>query len=231
MNPVVHTRGLTVRRAGRAVLADVDFRVEAGEFVSIVGVSGAGKSTLLHALAGHLPFSGDVIVPDRIGMVFQHHAVFPWMTVEQNISFGVHGKGKEAIGDLVRISGLEQKADAYPPSLSGGERQRVAIARAIAPAPELLLMDEPFGSLDAHTRERMQSWLCDVGLARNMTVILVTHDLEEALLLSDRIVLLADGRIQRTFGGFRAKRSNDVRYSDEFVRLRREIAVCLRDKI
>lgn len=231
MNPVVQTRGLSVRRAGRVVLADVDLRAEAGEFVSIVGVSGAGKSTLLHALAGHLPFSGDVIAPDRIGMVFQHHAVFPWMTVWQNISFGVHWKEKEAIGNLVRISGLQHKADAYPSSLSGGERQRVAVARAIAPAPDLLLMDEPFGSLDARTREHMQSWLRYVGLAQNMTVILVTHDLEEALLLSDRIVLLSDGRIQRTFGGFRATRMNDIRYSDDFVRLRREISGCLRDKI
>lgn len=228
MNPVIQINGLCVYRERGAVLVDVDFQAQAGEFVSIVGVSGVGKSTLLHALAGHLPCTGRVVVPNGIGMVFQHHAVFPWMTVAQNISFGLEEGAKEAVQSLLAVAGLESKADAYPASLSGGERQRVAVARAVAHAPDVLLMDEPFGSLDAHTRERMQGWLREVCADRGTTVVLVTHDIEEALVLSDRIIILADGRMKRTFVGFPAtSRTDGMRYSDRFVRLRSEIAGCL----
>ena len=228
MNPVIQTNGLCVYRERGAVLVNVDFHAQAGEFVSIVGVSGAGKSTLLHALAGHLPCTGRVVVPNRIGMVFQHHAVFPWMTVEQNISFGLGEGAKETVQSLLAVAGLESKADAYPVSLSGGERQRVAVARAVAHAPDVLLMDEPFGSLDAHTREHMQEWLREVCADRGTTVVLVTHDIEEALVLSDRIIILADGRMKRTFDGFRsALWADNMRYSDRLVRFRHEIAGCL----
>lgn len=206
MNELIETHRLTVARDNRTVLSDINLRIAAGEFVAVVGKSGAGKSTLLHALAGHLPYSGTVSVPRSIGMVFQHYTLFPWMTVERNVAFGLLMNREEKskwIRECLQMAELEEKAHAYPGALSGGQRQRVAIARAIAHRPEVLLMDEPFGSLDAHTREQMQCWLRSVRQVHKTTVLLVTHSIEEALVLADRILVLREGRIAEEFRGFR----------------------------
>src|SRR4051812_38297547 len=193
-------------------LRDISFDVHRREFVCIVGASGCGKSTLARILAG-LDFQtrGEVLLDGRPvtgpghdrGMVFQGYSLFPWLTVKRNVMFGprMSGKGKVEAESRARewlaLVGLEKFADAYPHQLSGGMRQRVAIARALANEPRILLMDEPFGALDAQTRAGMQNHLIRIWDAADLTVLFITHDLEEAVYLSDRIVVLAahPGRI------------------------------------
>ncbi|HRH94004.1 MAG TPA: ATP-binding cassette domain-containing protein, partial [Candidatus Peribacteria bacterium] len=179
-------------------------------------------------LAGHLPHTGSVRTGGKIGMVFQQHAVFPWMTVRQNVAFGLPRGEHAAVEQALGLAGLTNRRDAYPHELSGGQVQRIAIARALARAPDVLLMDEPFGALDACTREQMQHWLLSVLDAVRPAVVLVTHSVEEALLLSDRILLLRDGRIAEEFTvPFRRPHPADVVYSPEFTALRRTITEAL----
>jgi len=188
-------------------LTDVSFDVDHGEFVSIVGPSGSGKSTVFRIIAGlEAPTDGSVLVdgdpvsepgPDR-GMVFQDDALFPWRTVAGNVSYGLEEVGPpegyttdERIGYCLQLVGLEDKADAYPKELSGGQRQRVGIARALAVDPPILLMDEPFGSVDARTKASLHQELLDIWAQTEKTICFVTHDIEEAVYLSDRIVVFS----------------------------------------
>jgi NitT/TauT family transport system ATP-binding protein len=194
-------------------LRDVSFDVHRREFVCIVGASGCGKSTLARILAGlDLQTRGEMLLDgkpvagpghDR-GMVFQGYSLFPWLTVKRNVMFGprMSGKGSDEAESRARewlaLVGLEKFADAYPHQLSGGMRQRVAIARALANQPRILLMDEPFGALDAQTRARMQTHLLDIWRNVDITVVFITHDLDEAIYLADRILVLKPhpGRVQ-----------------------------------
>ena len=194
-------------------LRDVVFDVAHGEFVSIVGPSGSGKSTMFRIIAGlEAPTEGAVLVdgspvtepgPDR-GMVFQGDALFPWRTVAGNVAYGLEEVGApdgfttaERIDYCLDLVGLAEKADAYPKELSGGQRQRVGIARALAVDPPILLMDEPFGSVDARTKASLHRELLDIWAATEKTICFVTHDIEEAVYLSDRIVVFstAPGRV------------------------------------
>ncbi|HLZ05344.1 MAG TPA: ABC transporter ATP-binding protein [Bradyrhizobium sp.] len=194
---------------GQVIAVDrISFNVSQGEFVSIVGPSGCGKSTVLNTLAGlETPFEGEVLVDGRpltsprpeIGMVFQQPHLFPWKSVRKNIAHGPRARGKSAaearqIADgLIEMIGLTKFAAAYPHTLSGGMQQRVAIARALANQPRVLLMDEPFGALDAQTRAVMQDNLLELRGRINATVVFVTHDIDEAILLSDRVVIMSAG--------------------------------------
>jgi NitT/TauT family transport system ATP-binding protein len=194
---------------GQVVAVDrVSFGVAPGEFVSIVGPSGCGKSTVLNTLAGlETPFEGEVVIEGRpmvaprpdVGMVFQQPHLFPWKSVRKNIAHGPRALGKPAaeataIADrLIEMIGLTKFADAYPHTLSGGMQQRVAIARALANQPRLLLMDEPFGALDAQTRAVMQDNLLALRDRINATIVFVTHDIDEAILLSDRVLIMSAG--------------------------------------
>jgi len=193
-------------------LSRVSFEVRKREFISVIGPSGCGKSTLIRILAGlDYPTSGVVRLDglavqgpgaDR-GMVFQAYTLFPWLTVKKNVMFGLKMKGIAAASaerqalDWLEVVGLHDAADKYPGQLSGGMKQRVAIARALANQPRILLMDEPFGALDAQTRCSMQAHLLKIWDAVDVTVLFITHDLEEAVYLSDRIVVLGanPGRI------------------------------------
>jgi len=186
-------------------LKGVSFNVHHREFLSVIGPSGCGKSTLIRILAGlETLTSGSVKVdgnpvkgpgPDR-GMVFQGYTLFPWLTVKSNVMFGLQMTGSASIyaeqeaRQWISLVGLEKFEDAYPHELSGGMKQRVAIARALANKPKILLMDEPFGALDAQTRSNMQSYLLKIWEAVDVTILFITHDLDEAVYLSDRILVL-----------------------------------------
>lgn len=195
-------------------LEDVDFGVEEGEFVCLVGPSGCGKTTLFRIIAGlESPTEGTVFLDgdpidgpgSELGIVFQEYHLFPWRTVRGNVSFGLEKNGTPAdertqrVEYLIDLVGLEGFADSYPRDLSGGMKQRVALARALALEPELLLMDEPFGAVDAQTRKMLQEELLDIWRETNKTVLFVTHDVEEAIKLGDRVVVMAKepGRIQQ----------------------------------
>ncbi|KTG10575.1 nitrate ABC transporter ATP-binding protein [Haloprofundus marisrubri] len=197
-------------------LEDVSFSVPEGEFCCVVGPSGCGKTTLLRAIAGLDDLdSGSVLVDDDPvtgpgldrGMVFQEYALFPWRTVRGNIRFGLDRPACDCadcegrVRELVDLVGLDDFEDAYPKELSGGMKQRVGIARALAPDPEILLMDEPFASVDARTRDRLHAELLDIWAQTEQTVVFVTHDIDEAVTLADRVVVMGTdpGTVQSTF--------------------------------
>jgi NitT/TauT family transport system ATP-binding protein len=226
--PHVSVRGLTVRYGSTEVLRGIDFAVNQGEFVAVVGKSGHGKSTMLYALAGFMEHDGEIAVPAEIGFVFQHYAVFPWLTVRGNIEFGLHGTEKKArraiVDHFLEIMDLTPEATKYPSQLSGGQAQRVALARALAPDPELILMDEPFGALDFFTRERMQALLLQIWDRRHKTVLFVTHSIEEALFLADRVIVLGNGAKRGEYQvPFDRPRTEDLKFTSEFVTLKRTI--------
>jgi NitT/TauT family transport system ATP-binding protein len=201
---------------GREViaLADINLQVAHGELCCLLGPSGCGKSTLLNAIAGFSPpTAGQVLVdgqevegpgPER-GMVFQEYALFPWMTVAQNVGFGLEIKHqdratiREKIQELLALFGVEEFHDRFPKDLSGGMRQRVALARVLAIDPPILLMDEPFGALDALTRRNLQDELLRIWSRFRKTIVFVTHNIEEAIYLADRVLVMTyrPGRIKR----------------------------------
>ena len=210
----------TKRFGDTVVLDSIDLAVESGEFVAVLGRSGSGKSTLLRVLAGLESLSsGTVSWPaggerPHIGVVFQDALLLPWLTVQGNVSyakrFAHRRKGFDAdyAAELMRRFGVDGLADRYPDQLSGGQAQRVAILRAVATRPQVLLLDEPFSALDPATRADLQQWLTTLTTELGVTVLLVTHDVEEALALAQRVVLLADGgRIQRQWRLSEADRS------------------------
>lgn len=197
------------------VLQDIHLTIAPGEFVSIVGSSGCGKSTLLRLIIGlEGDYQGDILLDgQRIvgtslnrGIVFQEHRLFPWLTVEENVGVGLLNSGqhgiiqRRAIQQHIELVGLQGFEKAYPYQLSGGMSQRVAIARALVNRPDVLLLDEPFGALDAMTRAHLQQELHDIWRKEGITMILVTHDVEEAVYLGDRVVVMEPrpGRIRRT---------------------------------
>jgi NitT/TauT family transport system ATP-binding protein len=212
---------ITIQNVSRSyestqALDDVSFSVSEGEFCCVVGPSGCGKTTLLRAIAGlDDPDGGSILVGgepvtgpglDR-GMVFQEYALFPWRTVRGNIRFGLDRPACDCpdcearVQELIDLVGLDGFEGAYPKELSGGMKQRVGIARALAPDPEIILMDEPFGSVDARTRDRLHAELLDIWTQTGQTVVFVTHDIDEAVTLADRVVVMdADpGTVQSTF--------------------------------
>lgn len=223
-------------------------RVRPGEFVCLLGPSGCGKSTLMNSIAGFVPPTrGDVTVdgeavtepgPDR-GMVFQQHSLFPWKTVKENVAFGplMAGVGQNEANGVARtflsLVGLAAFENAYPNTLSGGMQQRVGIARALANYPSVLLMDEPFGALDAQTRIMMQENLLDIWREFRNTVVFVTHDIDEAVFLSDRIVVMSasPGRIIADISvNLPRPREQALLTSPEFMALKRQCLDLIRQE-
>jgi ABC-type nitrate/sulfonate/bicarbonate transport system ATPase subunit len=234
------TKGFAARdRTNQRTLAldDVSFSVAAGEFVSIVGPSACGKSTLLRLIAGlDFPNSGELRVGAEVisganaerGLVFQDPNLFPWLTVRRNIRSGLVALGvvrerNHEVDDFIRLVGLEGFADVYPHHLSGGMAQRVALARALITHPKVLLLDEPLGALDAFTRMKMQDEVLRMWQAHLTTMLLVTHDIDEAIYMSDRIFIMTPrpGRIDRVIP-LDIERPRDRSHPD-FLRLRSEI--------
>jgi ABC-type nitrate/sulfonate/bicarbonate transport system ATPase subunit len=244
--------GLTVDAVGKifpgrrraepvAALDGIDMHVDVGEMVCIVGASGCGKSTLLNiaggletATSGEVRVGGDLVVgpgPDR-GMVFQAYSLFPWKSVAENIAFGLECGGwakadkRARVGELLGIMGLADVARLRPGQLSGGMRQRVAIARALAPEPDVLLLDEPFGALDAQTKRSMHEFLLQVRHRTGCTVLMVTHDVSEALYLSQRVYVLSSrpGRvIEEITVPLPGSRGPAIRRDQRFLDVRDEI--------
>lgn len=188
--------GLDTRLGGRDILRDIDLRVAPGEFLSVVGRSGSGKSTLLRVLAGLQPPSrGELSVGAEPIIMFQEPRLLPWRSVIQNISLGLDQPDpSEAMGVLEQV-GLADRAHDYPTVLSGGQRQRVSLARALMHRPRLMLLDEPFGALDALTRISAQKLVEALWLKHAFTAVLVTHDVDEAVLLGDHVLVINEGRI------------------------------------
>jgi len=195
--PAVVVNGLRRAYGDRIVIDNLDLRIERGEFVALLGESGCGKTTLLRALAGLDPIQGGrIAAPRRPAVVFQEHRLLPWDTLWRNVSLGLNlpdarGRAAAALAEV----GLGDRLDDWPRNLSGGQAQRVALARALVQQPELLLLDEPFAALDALTRIRMHQLVRELVAKHRPGVLLVTHDVDEAIALADRILVMRDGRI------------------------------------
>lgn len=201
-SPVVKVSGLHRAFGPQQVLCDLDLHIDDGEFVAMLGRSGSGKSTLLRVLAGlDDQVTGSVVVPRSRAVVFQNPRLLPWRRALANVTFALPDAGPDAPSrtDRGRAAldevGLADKVKAWPLSLSGGEAQRVSLARALVREPDLLLLDEPFGALDALTRLKMYRLLHELWARRHMAVLHVTHDVDEAILLADRVVVLSEGRV------------------------------------
>ena len=210
--PEIEIRGVTksyeTREGSFLALEEVNLDVEKNEFICVVGPSGCGKTTLMNIIAGlNPPSTGTVKVRGEVvtgpgkgkGVVFQQYALYPWLTVEKNVEFGLRMKGvdkkkrREIAQKYIKIVGLERFAKSYPKELSGGMKQRVAIARAYTTGPEVLLMDEPFGALDAQTRAQLQENLLNTWQQEKKTCFFITHDVEEAVLLSTKVIIMSAG--------------------------------------
>jgi NitT/TauT family transport system ATP-binding protein len=242
MITVDHVRKVfPLKGADFVALGDVSLKLDDNEFVTVVGPSGCGKTTLMNILAGlETPSGGQALVngqaitgpgPDR-GVIFQQYALFPWLTVRKNVEFGLRTAGvgraerKKIADHFIELVGLEQFADALPKTLSGGMKQRVAIARAYAVNPSILLMDEPFGAVDALTRVRLQEQLLQTWSQEKRTVVFITHDVDEAVFLANRVVVMAarPGRIVETIDvGLPYPRTEEVRLSAAFTALRNRV--------
>jgi NitT/TauT family transport system ATP-binding protein len=244
---LTHTYGTGAK--AHLALKDITFQVAAGELVSIVGPSGCGKTTLLRTMAGlmrptggELSFLGDRItsVPEGLAMVFQDYrgSLFPWLTVEGNVRFPLRrlGLGKaeldERVAESLSAVGLSGFEDRFPPQLSGGMQQRVAIARALAYRPQILLMDEPFASVDAQTREDLEDLVLSVKKRFNMTILFVTHDIDESVYLADRVVVLSKPPtfVVTTLDIPLSENRDQIETKEdpEFIRLRGEVARLIR---
>lgn len=234
------------RRGSLTILKDINLYVEKGEFVCVVGPSGSGKSTLLRLIAGlERPTSGEISVDgDRVfspgsdrGMVFQNYTLYPWMNVTDNIGFGLKLQGaskaeqQQQAAYYLEIVGLTQFARSLPKELSGGMKQRVAIARALASRPKILLMDEPFGALDVQMKETMQQFLLQIWRQTETTILMITHDVEEAVFLSQRVYVMtaSPGTIQKEMVlDLPSDRVYELRRSPQFQDYKYEIVGLLR---
>lgn len=258
MNPKIEVIGVNklfdVSGSTITALQDANLKITNNEFVTLVGASGCGKSTLLRTIGGLETATSGEIKVDGVGiqgpgaeraMVFQHYSLYPWLTVRENIRFSRLLKSKRenlssvdvevASGRadcMIELMGLGAVEQAYPNQLSGGMQQRVAIARALMNQPDILLMDEPFGALDAQTREVMHDLILHVHALEKPTIVFVTHDVEEAIYLGDRVVLMAPrpGRIDTIYQvPLPAQREQDMKLAPEFVRMKREILQRIRE--
>ncbi len=234
------------RKGAVHALSDINLTLDDGEFVSLVGASGCGKSTLLRIVAGLEPASAGELTLDNAplrgpgkdrGMVFQQYTLYPWLTAQQNIEFGLRHLPKKERSEVacrfLEVVGLTDFASSYPFQLSGGMQQRVAIARALALRPSILLMDEPFGALDAQTRSLMQELLLSIWERDRLSVLFVTHDIDEAIFLADRICVLASkpGRVRELIEVHLSRpRDFSQQMESEFLELKQHVRGLIHDE-
>jgi len=252
-HPKLHIENLGKTYPSRALesvvaLRDVNLDIRAGEFISLLGPSGCGKTTLLKIIAGLVPLTSGTLEIDRkpvveplptVAMVFQNFGLFPWRTVRGNVEFGLEAQGvgarerRKIAEEYITLVGLSRFGKSHPNQLSGGMQQRVGLARALAVKPEILLMDEPFGALDAHTRELLQFEMLSILQRTKATIILVTHSVDEALVLSDRIAVFSSspGTILEVLDvNLPHPRDEAVKALPEYVEMRHHIWNSLRPK-
>jgi len=239
----------STKRGEILALENINMTIFPNEYVCVVGASGCGKSTILNIIAGlEEPTSGEILLEghqvsepgaDR-GMVFQNYTLYPWLTVAQNIEFGLKMRNiptaerKSKVNYYMEIVGLTRFADALPKTLSGGMKQRVAIARALANEPDILLMDEPFGALDAQTKEVLQEFMLQLWQQTQKTILMVTHDVEEAVFLAQRIYVLSShpGQIKAEVNVFFERdRTLDLKSTEPFQRKRQEVLGLIREEV
>lgn len=236
-DPLLSVRGLTLGYNSHAVVEQLSFTLAAGQIACLLGASGSGKTTVLRAIAGFEPVcAGEIVLAGelissssvhrpahlrRIGMVFQDHALFPHLTVAENIGFGLHEKPHAArqqiVSETLALVGLQPFSGRYPHELSGGQQQRVALARALAPAPQLLLLDEPFANLDVELRERLSLEVRQLLKARQVAAILVTHDQHEAFAIADEIGVLQNGQLSQWASPYQLYHEPVSRYVADFI--------------
>lgn len=224
----------------KVAVDNVSLRLAPNEFSCIIGPSGCGKSTLLNIAAGLTKATSGEILVDGVsvpgpgadrGMVFQNYTLFPWLSVAENVAFGLRLKGianaerNNRVAHYLDVVGLSGSAKAYPKTLSGGMKQRVAIARALANDPEVLLMDEPFGALDAQTKEQLQAFFHDLWQKTPLTVLMITHDIEEAIFLSERVFIMSrSGKMQETVSiELPNNRNLEMKLTPDFLAYKRQI--------
>ncbi len=238
-------KNFNTKEGALVVLKDINMTIQRGEFICAVGASGSGKSTLLRQIAGlDNPTAGEVKIdgvrvtgpgPDR-GMVFQHYTLYPWMNVQENTEFGLKLQGvpkkerREKASYYLSVVELSKFARSLPKELSGGMKQRVAIARALASEPKVMLMDEPFGALDIHTKESMHQFILDLWQRTNLTIFMITHDVEEAIFLSNRIYALGTrpGTVKKEISINLPERTHMVKRHSTFHDYRDELMDLLR---
>ena len=238
-------KNFDTKQGALVVLKDINMEIQQGEFICAVGASGSGKSTLLRQIAGlDMPTSGEVKLdgrrvtgpgPDR-GMVFQHYTLYPWMNVQKNTEFGLKLQGvpkqerREKASYYLNVVGLSNFSQGLPKELSGGMKQRVAIARVLASEPKVMLMDEPFGALDIHTKESMQQFMLELWESTNITIFMITHDVEEAVFLSNRIYALGarPGTVRKEISIKLPERTQTVKRNSIFHDYRDELMDLLR---
>ena len=206
------------------VLRGLSLKLHLGEFVVVVGKSGSGKTTLLRSIAGHVTTEGQISVSGVVRSVFQEDRLFPWYTAAQNIRIALKDGSRSQARQWLDQLGMSDLADRYPHELSGGQKQRVAIARAFAARPDVVLMDEPFNALDVLTREELQTWLLSFWEISRVAVLFVTHDVEEAIVLGDRIAVLRGGQLFPALRvPFDRPRTHELRFTSKFLAARKTV--------
>ena len=231
-NHLISIQNLTVGYNNQSVLENLCLNIDQGEFIAIVGKSGTGKTTLLNSIAGFIKHSGKIEMPKSIGFCFQNNSLFYWLTVKENIVFGLDEyndiEKKAIVNDILNKIDLVEFQDKYPTELSGGQQQRVAFGRALANKPKILLLDEPFSSLDIYTRDQMMVWVLNIISKMDITIIMVTHYLDEALVLADRIIILKNKNILTEVKvTFDKPRSQKIRYTEFFQKTKQDLALLL----
>jgi NitT/TauT family transport system ATP-binding protein len=243
-------KSYTIRKKPLLVLDDINLQIFDRELVCLVGSSGCGKSTLLNIIAGLVPPSAGQIIVDGAcvtgrpgsdrGMVFQGYTLYPWLTVANNVAFGLQFRNlskaeqRDRVHYFLNVVGLSNFANSYPKQLSGGMKQRVAIARALANEPAVLLMDEPFGALDAQTKEQMQQFLLQLWRQTHVTVLMITHDVEEAIYLSQRVYVMSahPGKIKSEMHiPLPEERDLDIKLTPAFIEIKRQVVHGLRNTV
>ena len=225
----INAKNLSVSYGSNKILENLSFNIRNGEFVAVVGKSGTGKTTLLNTLAGFIKYDGIINVEGNLGFCFQNHSLFYWMSVAENIAFGLNdmatNEKEERVNDILKKIDLMQLGNKLPSELSGGQMQRVALGRAIAYDPNVLLLDEPFSSLDIYTRDQMMDWVSKIISELKITTLMVTHYLDEALVLADRIFVLSEKNIaHEVCVKFKKPRTQSIRFTEEFQKAKQDLA-------